>query len=150
MKKPSSRLYLKAAEEVDEVVVEETVSESIVEAITDKAAEEGGEVVVEETVAELIVETLEAGEVDEVVVEEPGVESPVDRRVRAIRDKAAGRVEEPGVELPVDGRVRAIRDKSAGRVEDFPGPVVSRNAAVLEKLEKKRSVCNKSRRSSRN
>ena len=32
--------------------------------------------------------------------------------------------------------VRAVRDKSAGRVEDFPGPVVSRNAAVLEKLEK--------------
>ena len=34
------------------------------------------------------------------------------------------------------GRVRAVRDKAAGRVEDFPGPVVSRNAAVLEKLEK--------------
>ena len=32
--------------------------------------------------------------------------------------------------------VRAVRDKAAGRVEDFPGPVVSRNAAVLEKLEK--------------
>ena len=26
--------------------------------------------------------------------------------------------------------VRAVRDKSAGRVEDFPGPVVSRDAAV--------------------
>ena len=37
---------------------------------------------------------------------------------------AVGEVEEPGVESPVDGRVRAIRDKSAGRVEDFPGPVV--------------------------
>ena len=69
------------------------------------------------------------------VTEEPGVESPVDGRVRAIRDKAAGRVEEPGVESPVDGRVRAIRDKSAGRVEDFPGPVVpEENAAVLERL----------------
>ena len=57
--------------------------------------------------------------------------------VRAIRNKAAGRVEEPGVESPVDGRVRAIRDKAAGSVEvargvrkaqeaaleDFPGPV---------------------------
>ena len=31
------------------------------------------------------------------------------------------------------GGVEAILDKAAGRVEDFPGPVVSRNAAVLEK-----------------
>ena len=51
------------------------------------------------------------------VTEEPGVESPVDGRVRAIRDKAAGRVEEPGVESPVDGRVRAIRDKAGEAVE---------------------------------
>ena len=37
--------------------------------------------------------------------------------VRAIRNKAAGRVEEPGVESPVDGRVRAIRDKAGEAVE---------------------------------
>ena len=51
------------------------------------------------------------------VTEEPGVESPVDGRVRAIRDKAAGRVEEPGVESPVDGRVRAVRE-AAEEVEE--------------------------------
>ena len=38
------------------------------------------------------------------------------------------------------GRVRAVRDKSAGRVEYFPGPVVpEENAAVLEILEKKKN-----------
>ena len=50
---------------------------------------------------------LDTGEVGEgpavEEVEEPVIESPVDGRVRAIRDKAAGRVEEPGVESPVDG-----------------------------------------------
>ena len=42
-------------------------------------------------------------------------------------------------EGPVESPVEAVRE-AAGRVEDFPGPVVPRDAAVLEKLEKKRSV----------
>ena len=60
------------------------------------------------------------------VTEEPGVESPVDGRVRAIRDKAAGSIEV----------ARGVRKAQEAALEDFPGPVDSRNAAVLEKLEK--------------
>ena len=46
--------------------------------------------------------------------------------VRAIRNKAAGSVEV----------ARGVRKAQEAALEDFPGPVDSRNAAVLEKLEK--------------
>ena len=46
--------------------------------------------------------------------------------VRAIRNKAAGSVEV----------ARGVRKAQEAALEDFPSPVDSRNAAVLEKLEK--------------
>ena len=111
------------ADEADEVIIEETVIESIIETVL----EEADEITIEEIVIDSIIDKIAGGEAahDNTAGEGVAVRDKTAGESEAIRDKIAEGGEaandntagERVEELTVDPSVEVIRDKTAGGVE---------------------------------